>query len=102
MYAHMAIIVLDGLGPHSDLSVCVLASMWSGPCLTCDGGLQELGATFQVGDIPADLQDQATEWREKLLEQVAEMDDEVMEKYLDVSCLAGLWLLSLAKASLPM
>jgi len=38
-----------------------------------------------VGDIPADLVDSATEWREKLLEQVAEMDDDVMEKYLDVS-----------------
>ena len=47
--------------------------------------LQEMGATFKVGDIPADLVDSATEWREKLLEQVAEMDDDVMEKYLDVS-----------------
>ncbi len=44
-----------------------------------------MGATFKVGDIPADLVDSATEWREKLLEQVAEMDDDVMEKYLDVS-----------------
>ena len=51
--------------------------------------LQEMGATFKVGDIPADLVDSATEWREKLLEQVAEMDDDVMEKYLDVS-LTGL------------
>ena len=31
--------------------------------------------------------DQATEWREKLLEQVVEMDDDAMEKYLDVSFL---------------
>lgn len=44
-----------------------------------------MGATFKVGDIPADLVDSAAEWREKLLEQVAEMDDDVMEKYLDVS-----------------
>ncbi len=48
--------------------------------------LQEMGASFKVGDIPADLMDSAMEWREKLLEQVAEMDDDVMEKYLDVSC----------------
>ena len=44
-----------------------------------------MGAKFQVGDIPADLVDQAAEWREKLLEQVVELDDDVMEKYLDVS-----------------
>lgn len=50
-------------------------------------GWQELGASFNVGDIPADLMDQAAEWREKLMEQVVEMDDDVMEKYLDVSSL---------------
>ncbi|DBA74823.1 TPA: hypothetical protein ACH3X2_009166 [Trebouxia sp. C0005] len=49
--------------------------------ITWDG--EEMGATFKVGDIPADLVDSAAEWREKLLEQVAEMDDDVMEKYLD-------------------
>lgn len=47
-------------------------------------GVQELGASFKVGDIPADLMDEAQEWREKLLEQVVEMDDDAMEKYLDV------------------
>lgn len=46
---------------------------------------QEMGASFEVGDIPADLADSAAEWREKLLEQVVELDDAVMEKYLDVS-----------------
>ena len=46
--------------------------------------MQELGASFKVGDIPADLMDEAQEWREKLLEQVVEMDDDAMEKYLDV------------------
>ena len=51
-----------------------------------------MGAKFQIGDIPADLQESATEWREKLLEQVAEMDDEVMEKYLDVSAHADVFL----------
>lgn len=44
-----------------------------------------MGAKFEVGDIPADLVDTAAEWREKLLEQVVELDDDVMEKYLDVS-----------------
>ena len=44
-----------------------------------------MGATFQVGEIPEDLKELAEEWREKLLEQVVELDDDVMEKYLDVS-----------------
>ena len=47
--------------------------------------VQQMGASFKVGDIPEDLKDDAAEWREKLLEQVVEMDDDVMEKYLDVS-----------------
>ena len=47
---------------------------------------QELGASFETGEIPAEYADQAAEWREKLIEQLAEMDDEIMEKYLDVSC----------------
>lgn len=50
-------------------------------------GVQELGASFKVGDIPADLVDEAQEWHEKLLEQVVEMDDDAMEKYLDVCLL---------------
>ena len=52
-----------------------------------------MGAKFQVGDIPADLQESAAEWREKLLEQVADMDDDVMEKYLEV-CLRAIVLLA--------
>ena len=41
--------------------------------------------TLQVSkDIPADLADKAAEYRESLLDAVAELDDEVMEAYLDV------------------
>ncbi len=40
------------------------------------------GEDYAVEDIPADLVDSANEWREKLLETVAENDDEVMELYL--------------------
>ncbi|MDZ4655283.1 MAG: elongation factor G [Coriobacteriia bacterium] len=36
-----------------------------------------------VIDIPADYMEAAEEWREKLLELVAEADDELMEKYLE-------------------
>jgi len=43
----------------------------------------ELGAKFATTDIPADLVDQAAEYREKLVEMVAELDDDVMEAYLE-------------------
>ena len=38
---------------------------------------------IQVGEIPADLQDQAQEYHDKLVEQCAELDEDLMEK-LDV------------------
>jgi elongation factor G len=44
---------------------------------------ENLGAEWDVLDIPADLQDKAEEYREKLIESVVEMDDEVMEAYLE-------------------
>lgn len=44
---------------------------------------ETLGAEFEYTDIPADLADQAAEYREKLIETVAEVDDAVMEAYLE-------------------
>ena len=41
-----------------------------------------LGATFTVQDIPADLADQAAEYRSMMLEEVATADDDLMERYL--------------------
>ena len=41
------------------------------------------GMTFTYGDIPADLQDTAQEWREKMVEAAAEATEELMEKYLE-------------------
>jgi elongation factor G len=41
------------------------------------------GAEYEIVDIPADLVEQAKEWREKLLEQVASIDDDLMMKYLE-------------------
>lgn len=38
---------------------------------------------FEEKEIPAELLDMATEWREKLLENVSEFDDEMMELYLE-------------------
>jgi elongation factor G len=44
---------------------------------------ETLGAKYKVEEIPADLAEKAKEYREKMLESVAEFDDQVMEKYLN-------------------
>ena len=41
------------------------------------------GAEFEIIDIPAELKDEAEEWRNKMLESVAEYDDALMEKFFD-------------------
>ena len=43
----------------------------------------DLGTDIQETDIPGDLQDLAEEWREKLVEAVAETDEALMERYLE-------------------
>ncbi|KHD85742.1 elongation factor G [Heyndrickxia ginsengihumi] len=42
----------------------------------------DLGTDIEVRDIPEEYKDQADEYREKLIEAVAELDEELMEKYL--------------------
>ncbi len=44
---------------------------------------EALGATWTLQDIRPDLQDLANEWRNTLIETAVEMDDEVMETYLE-------------------
>ncbi|MCT8974922.1 elongation factor G [Microbaculum marinisediminis] len=44
---------------------------------------ESLGAQFDYIDIPADLQAQAEEYREKLVEQAVEIDEAAMEAYLE-------------------
>jgi elongation factor G len=44
---------------------------------------ETMGAQYSVEDIPADLMDEAQEWREKMLEAIAEHDDVLMEKFFD-------------------
>ena len=44
---------------------------------------ETLGAKYKIEEIPADLAEKAKEYREKMLEAVAEFDDQVMEKYLN-------------------
>jgi elongation factor G len=41
------------------------------------------GMTYEVIDIPADMVEEATEWREKLLEAVADYDESLMEKFFE-------------------
>jgi len=43
---------------------------------------ESLGATFRVEEIPSDLLDEATEYREKMIEEISSHDDTLMEKYL--------------------
>ena len=43
----------------------------------------ELGKEFDILDIPADMKELADEWKEKLLEAVAEADEELMMKFLE-------------------
>ncbi len=50
------------------------ALIWSG---------EELGAKWDVVDIPAELADKAQEWREAMIEAVVEVDDDAMEAYLE-------------------
>jgi len=44
---------------------------------------ESLGAEYDVEDIPAELLDEAEEWRGKMLEQAAECDEKLMEKYFE-------------------
>ena len=44
---------------------------------------ETMGAKYSVEEIPADLLDEASEWRDKMLETAAEYDEHLMEKFFD-------------------
>lgn len=44
---------------------------------------ETLGAEFEVDEIPAELKGEAQEWRDKLVEQAAECDEKLMEKFFE-------------------
>lgn len=44
---------------------------------------ESLGAAFDMVDIPTEMEEQATDYREKLVEMAVEQDDAAMESYLD-------------------
>ena len=75
--ANVAILQLP-IGTEADFAgvvdlVNMKAIVWSN---------EELGASFEVGDIPADMAELAEEYREKLLDVVSAADDEILEKYM--------------------
>ena len=41
---------------------------------------ETMGADYEISEIPASLQDEAEEWRDKMLEAIAECDEALMEK----------------------
>ena len=45
--------------------------------------VQELGADFDVGEIPEDMKADAEEWHEKLVEKAIEVDDAAMEAFFE-------------------
>lgn len=63
----------DSFGGIIDL-VKMKAIVWNG---------EELGASFDELDIPADMVETCNEWREKLVEAAVEVDDDAMMAYLD-------------------
>jgi elongation factor G len=46
---------------------------------------ETLGSRFTIEDIPGNLIEQAKEWRGKLIEAAADVDDELLERYLENS-----------------
>ena len=44
---------------------------------------EAMGSEYDIEDIPANLAEEAAEWRDKMLEVLAECDDALMEKYFD-------------------
>ena len=69
---------------------------------------EDMGMTYELRDIPESLQSEAAEWREKMVETVAESSEERMERYLEEGDLpadevyAGLRELTLKREIVPM
>ena len=43
----------------------------------------QLGVSYETGEIPEDLLEEVNEWRGRLIESVADADDSILEKYLE-------------------
>ncbi|MCP2165858.1 elongation factor G [Goodfellowiella coeruleoviolacea] len=67
------------IGAENDFIGCI--DLVENRALVWRGEVQK-GEDYVVEEIPADLADKAAEYREKLIETIAESDDELMELYL--------------------
>ncbi|MBB3662156.1 MULTISPECIES: elongation factor G [Prauserella salsuginis group] len=92
------------IGAESDFEGVVdLVTM---KALTWRGDVKK-GEQYEIEDIPADLADRAAEYREKLIEQVAESDEELLEKYFggeeltEAEIRAGIRTLTIAREAFP-
>jgi len=73
-----ALVVQLPIGAENDfVGVVDLVEM---KALTWDGNI---GSPAEVGEIPADMQDKAAQYREKLVEMAVEIDEAAMESYLE-------------------
>ena len=54
--------------------VTMRAHVWKG---------EDLGATWEEVDVPADMSDEAELWRHDMIEKAADFDENVMEKFLE-------------------
>ena len=43
----------------------------------------KFGSIFEVADVPSDMIEEATEWRNKMIEAIAETSDSLLEKFFD-------------------
>ena len=76
--ANVAVLQLP-IGIEADFAgvvdlVAMKAVVWQG---------EDLGASYDTIDIPADMQSEAEEWRGKLLEVLADVDEDIMMAYLE-------------------
>jgi len=44
---------------------------------------KDASGKFETGDVPADMEDIVSEWRENMIENIVEANDDLMEKYLE-------------------
>ena len=64
---------------------------------------ETMGAEYSIEDIPADLLDEAKEWHDKMVENAANFDDALMEKYLEgVEPTEGELIAAIRKATIAM
>src|SRR5467141_3963509 len=79
-----AVAVFDsvaGVEPQSE-TVWRQADKYRVPRICFVNKMDRIGADYIVGEIPADMMEEAKHYREQLIEKVSEADDKILEKYL--------------------